>query len=284
MRTATPPKEDGLAHREKPDSTKASPALRTGTPRTGTPRTGTPRTGTPRAGTPQAGTPKIGTPKVDTPRTGTPRGTPKVRTPQAAPPAEKKAVTEDPVEDVPTERDEPEQNGNEQNGGEQNGDEAQPNGGATGRVDPGYKEDVEIDSFIDHRIDEANSTVDIKVRWEGGETTWETEWSLQEQVPALVFQYWEKLGGRDAATNLEVYHVFKILRRDTSSRAKKYEVQWVGYKRSDSTVEKEDFLRTIAPGELEKFQAKELASNASNDKRKGARGPGRPRKKPRFED
>ncbi|RGP72638.1 hypothetical protein FLONG3_6646 [Fusarium longipes] len=255
MRAATPSREDGLAHRDKPDAAKASPALRTGTPRVGTPRTGTP--------------------KIGTPQTGTPRETPNVSTPQITTPVERKAVTEDaPGDEGPAEYDEL----------ERNGDKAQPNGGTIERVDPGYKEDVEIDSFIDFRIDEANSTVDIRVQWEGGETTWESEWSLQEQVPALVFQYWDKLGGRDAATNLEVYHVFKILRRDNSSRAKKYEVQWVGYKRSDSTVEKEEFLRSIAPAELEKFQAKELASGASNDKRKGARGPGRPRKKIRYED
>lgn len=244
MRPATPTKEDSLAHREKPDTTNASAAVRPGTPRTGTPRTGTPRTGT------------FSTPKTT--------------------PSAKKAVTEDaPAEGRPAERGEP----------QQNGDKAQPNGDASGRVDPGYKEDVEIDSFINHRVDDANSTVDIRVLWEGGETTWETEWSLQEQVPALVFQYWDKVGGRDAATKLEVYHVFKILRRDTSTRAKRYEVQWVGYKRADSTVEKEEFLRSIAPAELEKFQAKELVSGASNDKRRGAaRGPGRPRKKARVDE
>ncbi|OBS28228.1 hypothetical protein FPOA_02169 [Fusarium poae] len=252
MRPATPTKEDSLARREKPDNTNASATVRPGTPRTATPRTGTPKAGTPRTG----GNQKFSTPKTT--------------------PGEKKAVTKEaPAESRPAERGEP----------EKNGDKAQPNGDATGRVDPGYKEDVEIDSFIDHRIDEANSTVDIRVLWEGGETTWETEWSLQEQVPALVFQYWDKVGGRDAATKLEVYHVFKILRRDTSSRAKKYEVQWVGYKRADSTVEKEEFLRNIAPAELEKFQAKELVSGASNDKRRGAaRGPGRPRKKARVDE
>ncbi|SCB64376.1 unnamed protein product [Fusarium graminearum] len=250
MRPATPIKEDSLAHREKPDTTNASPGVRPGTPKAGT--------------------------HVATPRTGTPHGASKHGTPKTTAPAEKKAITEDaPNEDDPEEHDEP----------KPNGDKAQPNGDVSQRIDPGYKEDVEIDSFISHRIDEANSTVDIRVLWEGGETTWETEWSLQEQVPALVFQYWDKLGGRDAATKLEVYHVFKILRRDTSSRAKKYEVQWVGFKRNDSTVEKEDFLRSIAPAELDKFQAKELASGASNDKRKGAaRGPGRPRKKARADE
>jgi hypothetical protein len=162
----------------------------------------------------------------------------------------------------------------------------QPNGYAPEKVNPG--EDAAIDVFIDHCVDTDNSTVSIKVKWEDGETTWESEWSLQEQVPTLVFKYWEKLGGREAATNLDIYHVFKILKRTTLPGKSKgaqdrYQVQWVGYRQAESTWEKESKLRTIAPGELEKFEAKQLASGAS-EKRKSTRGPGRPRKKPRVED
>jgi hypothetical protein len=151
-----------------------------------------------------------------------------------------------------------------------------------------FRDDVEIDEFIDHRVDEATSTVDIQVKWEGGETTWETEWSLQEQVPTLVFKYWDKLEGRDAATNLDIYHVFKILKRTSlPGKSKKpqymYQVQWVGYRRTDSTWEHEDKLREIAPAELEKFEAKELANGAVSQKRKNARGPGRPRKRARAD-
>ncbi|KAF6528143.1 hypothetical protein HZS61_008445 [Fusarium oxysporum f. sp. conglutinans] len=80
-----------------------------------------------------------------------------------------------------------------------------PKGGATQKIDPGFEKDVAIDEFIDHRVDTKNSTVDIQVKWQDGETTWESEWSLQEKVPSLVFKYWEKLDGRDAATNLDTY-------------------------------------------------------------------------------
>jgi hypothetical protein len=163
------------------------------------------------------------------------------------------------------------------------------NGDSPEKVNPGFKEDVAIEEFVDHRVDADNSTVDIQVKWEGGETSWEPEWSLQEQVPALVFKYWDKLGGREAATNLDIYHAFKILKRTARPGKAKgdkymYQVQWVGYRATDSTWEQESKMRTIARGELEKFEAKLLASGASTDKRKTARGPGRPRKKPRVED
>lgn len=238
MRPATP-KEDGLAHREKSDTTKASPALRTGTPRVGTPRTGTPRTSTPRG---------------------------KTATGSASKRAEDEIALAD---DTPAE-----------------GDATEPNGGPNGvaneaKADPGFEE-REVDVLVEHRVDEANSSVDIRVLWDGGETTWESEWRLQEDVPAMVFKYWDKLGGRDAATKLDVYHVFKILRRDPK-QAKKYEVQWVGYPQNDSTWEKEELLSRIARAELEKFKAKDLL-DSSNGKRKGARGVGRPRKRPRSED
>ncbi|KAF4337725.1 hypothetical protein FBEOM_8393 [Fusarium beomiforme] len=263
MPADTPSKEDGLAHREKQDSVKASPALRTGTPRGTTPRGATPRASS-RVGTPRTGTPKVSTPKTETP-----------------------AKLFDPVfPDTPEERAEKtvEKNGDKQNGDEVNGVEV--NGDAPEKTNPGFKEDVEIDEFIDHRVDANNSTVDIKVKWEGGETTWESEWSLQEQVPALVFKYWEKLGGREEATKLDVYHVFKILKCNPGigKKPNSYQVQWVGYRQADSTWEQESKLRLIAPGELEKFEAKQLASGASADKRKTARGPGRPRKKPRYDD
>jgi hypothetical protein len=163
-----------------------------------------------------------------------------------------------------------------------------PKGGATQKIDPGFEKDVAIDEFISHRVDTENSTVDIQVKWQDGETTWESEWSLQERVPALVFKYWEKLDGRDAATNLDTYHVFKILKRappsDKSGNSQHmYQVQWVGYRPAESTWEHESKLRTITPDMLEKFETKQLARGAS-EKRKSTRGPGRPRKKPRVED
>ncbi|KAG7418229.1 hypothetical protein Forpe1208_v003842 [Fusarium oxysporum f. sp. rapae] len=270
MTAETPSKEDGLVHREKPDTSKASPALRTGTPRGNTPRGATPRTSS----------------RVGTPKAGTPRGTPKVSTPKTETPAKKSApvVSDSPAEPAEPAEKSPEKNGDKLNGDEVNGVEV--NGDAPNPANPGFKEDVAIDEFVEHRVDPDNSTVDIKVKWEGGETTWESEWSLQEQVPTLVYKYWEKLGGREEATQLDVYHVFKILKCIPAAGRKKssYQVQWVGYKQNDSTWESEEKLRLIAPGELEKFEAKQLASGASAEKRKTARGPGRPRKKPRYDD
>ncbi|KAL9561179.1 hypothetical protein ACKAV7_014534 [Fusarium commune] len=163
-----------------------------------------------------------------------------------------------------------------------------PKGNATEKIDPDFEKDVAIGEFIGHRVDTENSTVDIRVEWQDGETTWESEWSLQERVPALVFKYWEKLDGRDAATNLDTYHVFKILKRAPPSdklgnSQHMYQVQWVGYRPAESTWEHESKLRTITPDKLERFETKQLASGAS-EKRKSTRGPGRPRKKPRVED
>jgi hypothetical protein len=279
MTAGTPSKEDGLVHREKP----GSPVVRSGTPRTGTPRAGTPRTVTPRVATPRTGTPKDSL-KVSTPKTGTP--------------VEKRVIASAPDEPEAPESPEPEPKPKspepkslEPKSPEQNGERSQPqlNGDSPEKVNPGFKEDVAIEEFVDHRVDADNSTVDIQVKWEGGETSWEPEWSLQEQVPALVFKYWDKLGGREAATNLDIYHAFKILKRTARPGKAKgdkymYQVQWVGYRATDSTWEQESKMRTIARGELEKFEAKLLASGASTDKRKTARGPGRPRKKPRVED
>ncbi|KAM0364073.1 hypothetical protein ACHAO7_011154 [Fusarium culmorum] len=162
-----------------------------------------------------------------------------------------------------------------------------PKGDAT-QIDPSFEEDVAMDEFIGHRVDIENSTVDIQVRWQDGETTWESEWSLQEKVPVLVSKYWEKLDGREAATNLDTYHVFKILKQATPSDKSgnsqpMYEVQWVGYHSAESTWEHESKLRTITPDMLENFETKQLTKDAS-EKRKSMRGPGRPRKKLRVKD
>ncbi|KAH6995141.1 hypothetical protein EDB80DRAFT_767016 [Ilyonectria destructans] len=150
------------------------------------------------------------------------------------------------------------------------------------KAEPGTE--LEIEKFDSHRIDEANATVDISVVWANGETSWESEWSLQNQVPTLVFKYWDGLDGREAATGLDIYHVFRILKRATPPKAKKnrymYQVQWVGYRRTDATWEHEDKIKEIAPDELIKFEAKNgAASDAPSQKRVVGRGPGRPRKK-----
>ncbi|KAH8653302.1 hypothetical protein BGZ61DRAFT_300249, partial [Ilyonectria robusta] len=141
----------------------------------------------------------------------------------------------------------------------------------------------EIESFDTHRVDEANATVDF--------LTWEPEWSLQYQVPKLIYKYWDSVDRRDTATGLDVYHVFRVLKRATPPQVKKkdfrYQVQWVGYHRSESTWEYESKLAQIAPEELIKFHAKNGCTPeapAQKPKRGIARGSGNPRKKAKVDD
>ncbi|RTE75460.1 hypothetical protein BHE90_010075 [Fusarium euwallaceae] len=146
----------------------------------------------------------------------------------------------------------------------------------------------EVDELVDHHVKEDDSTVDFKVRWKGSdETSWEPERNLQEDVPTLVYKYWDGLGGRDTATGLKFYHVFKILKLyspPVNSKDSQYThiVQWVGYPLTETTPECESKLRRIAPQELKKFDVRELERGATgSQKRNNSRGPGRPRKKVR---
>ncbi|KAJ4168285.1 hypothetical protein NW754_013619 [Fusarium falciforme] len=164
---------------------------------------------------------------------------------------------------------------------------------------PASMDESQVNKFNAHRVDAKVSTVEIQVEWEGGETTWEAERDLQEDVPALVYKYWDGLGGRNTATGLDLYHVFRILQSvevpkgaevpkstQPSDNSKDtqymYRVQWVGFRHTDSTWERESKLREVAPDEFKKFEAKESErGNAESRKRKNIHGPGRPRKKAR---
>ncbi|KAM6506875.1 hypothetical protein FALCPG4_018696 [Fusarium falciforme] len=158
---------------------------------------------------------------------------------------------------------------------------------------PASMDKSEVYKFIDHRVNTKASTVKIRVEREGGKATWEAERDLQEDVPALVYKYWDGLGGRESATNLELCHVFKILERAKVPKSAQpadnskdtqylYRIQWVGFRRTDSTWERECKLREIAPDEFEKFEAKESERGAvKSQKRKNVRGPRQPRKKTR---
>ncbi|KAK2468417.1 hypothetical protein H9L39_20063 [Fusarium oxysporum f. sp. albedinis] len=84
-----------------------------------------------------------------------------------------------------------------------------------------------VDCLIGHKLDEETSTVEF----------YEPEWILQQDIPTLVFKYWERLGGRREATGFTSDHVFKILDViDVFGQKKKYLVQWVGYPASENEV------------------------------------------------
>jgi hypothetical protein len=145
-------------------------------------------------------------------------------------------------------------------------------------------DEAEIDSFVTHRVDEVNATVDLLVKWADGEQSWKPEWSLQHKVPVLIYKYWDTVGGRDAATGLNVYHVFRVLERSPPHRVMRdlsYRVQWVGFSRSECTWEHQRKLAQIAPDELTRFMDKgesALKAPARKHKRRIARRSGRPRK------
>ena len=143
--------------------------------------------------------------------------------------------------------------------------------------------ELEIDSLTSHRVDKDAATVDFLVTWDGGEASWESEFDLQIQAPNAVFEYWDQLDSREDATGLDIYHVFKILKRMNPSKGKepKYLIQWVGYRRKESTWEPESKVKEIAPEELKAYEAKHgvLPDTSPAKKRPSGRGPGRPRKK-----
>ena len=106
----------------------------------------------------------------------------------------------------------------------------------------------------------------------------------------LIYKYWDSVDGRDTATGLDVYHVFRVLKRAPPPQGKKkgfrYQVQWVGYRRTESTWEYESKLVQIAPEELIKFQAKNSTPEvaARKPKRGIAWVSGYSRKKVRVDD
>jgi hypothetical protein len=130
----------------------------------------------------------------------------------------------------------------------------------------------EIDRLATHRVNKESSTVDFYVEWVGTATSWEPERELQAQVPDLVFEYWDAQGGREKATGLEEFHVFRIL--DSTVDPLSYRIQWVGYRDTpaDTTWEKRSLLQKVAPLALGIYES-------SNKKRTTKGRPGRPSKK-----
>ncbi|KAG7424484.1 hypothetical protein Forpi1262_v014589 [Fusarium oxysporum f. sp. raphani] len=124
-----------------------------------------------------------------------------------------------------------------------------------------------VDCLIGHKLHVETSTVEFYVKWANGITTKEPEWILQQDIPTLVFKYWERLGGRREATGFTSDHVFKILDViDAIGQKKKYLVQWVGYPASEKelTWEEESKLHEVAQVELESFHRIGAALDSTN--------------------
>lgn len=121
-----------------------------------------------------------------------------------------------------------------------------------------------VSSIVDHRRDaEIDHAFELSVRWVNfTEPSWESERSIQAQVPDLLYKYWDGVGGRPITG---AFRVFTVLRHWSAQpprggtrgpkpkKRTKYLVQWEGYSPDPkhTSVETEEKLRDIAPHELD---------------------------------
>ncbi|KAF5707512.1 hypothetical protein FMUND_11045 [Fusarium mundagurra] len=99
-----------------------------------------------------------------------------------------------------------------------------------------------VDRLMDHELHEETSTVKFVVKWVNGTMTKEPEWILQKDIPTLIYEYWERNGGRGEKTGFTSDHVFRILGVDDET--KKYRVQWDARQCSFKDLKK-DNLRSL---------------------------------------
>lgn len=123
-----------------------------------------------------------------------------------------------------------------------------------------------ISSIVDHRRDaDIDHAFELSVRWVNfAEPSWESERSIQAQVPDLLYKYWESVGGRPITG---AFRVFSVLRHWSTrpprvgtrgpqpKKRTKYLVQWEGYSADPqhTSVETRERLRDIAPRELDLY-------------------------------
>ncbi|EXM19129.1 Chromo/chromo shadow domain [Fusarium oxysporum f. sp. vasinfectum] len=99
------------------------------------------------------------------------------------------------------------------------------------------------------------------VEWNDGGESWEAEFALQFYQPEMVYAYWDaKKGGREGATQFDLYHIFAILDHGSMSdhnrrRAKKlvYKIQWVGYDEKDHSWEPAAKIAGLVPKMKEEY-------------------------------
>ncbi|GKT52598.1 uncharacterized protein ColSpa_12779 [Colletotrichum spaethianum] len=112
-----------------------------------------------------------------------------------------------------------------------------------------------IEEIRGHRRDSTSPTLfKLRVRWEGGEETWEPETDLQIDAPLALFAYWDSLwGGRASAmVDKELWHVFKVVSHETKPDGNVYlQVAWVGS--PDTSWEPEGNIRKAAGRLVENY-------------------------------
>ncbi|KAF5000741.1 hypothetical protein FDECE_11143 [Fusarium decemcellulare] len=112
--------------------------------------------------------------------------------------------------------------------------------------------------IVGHKVDSSTLRVTLRVQWEGlNDITYHgfyNEFVLQDADEHLVLSYWEELGGQDAATQLEVYLVHKILKENNRWG---YLIQWTEYSslKGDTTWESRDKINEICPEAVDDWLA-----------------------------
>ncbi|KAK0386451.1 hypothetical protein NLU13_6287 [Sarocladium strictum] len=109
-----------------------------------------------------------------------------------------------------------------------------------------------IESIQKHRW--VDDDIELQIKWDTGDLTWEPETSIQEDAPAVLFSYWASEGGRPPhPSHPDLFHIFAV--RKVTPRSKKVLVEWVGFK--EQTWEPRSTVEEAAPELLEQFEARQ---------------------------
>lgn len=92
--------------------------------------------------------------------------------------------------------------------------------------------------------------IEVEVDWQGGESTWEPERNIHLDAPQMLFEYWERQGGRP--TNPDDPEMFDIvaIRSHTKRRLL---VEWTGYPPSENTWMDRKEVRATAPDVVKEY-------------------------------
>ncbi|PTB62035.1 hypothetical protein BBK36DRAFT_1130280 [Trichoderma citrinoviride] len=89
-----------------------------------------------------------------------------------------------------------------------------------------------FEGFVGYRW--VGHSIEIQVKWDSGETTWEPEANLHHDCPEALFEYWRTHRGRlKNPADPEMYEVFSILKHNKIRS--KLLVEWTGFERSEAT-------------------------------------------------
>jgi hypothetical protein len=123
----------------------------------------------------------------------------------------------------------------------------------------------EVKALLAHKVsDNEPGRILIEVEWaDDPKTTWEPEEELQDGASEMLYDYWKKQGGRNAALFengsqpllKEQYWVYKIIQHERVRSIFQLQIQWVGYPAdaANTTWEPESKVKNIANEMLQAY-------------------------------